>query len=340
MRNLRSEDEITRTWSKVFGEPVVSVCCITYNHEQYIEDALAGFLMQETDFTFEVVVHDDASTDGTAEIIKRYEARYPKIIRAIYQTNNQYSQGVKVSTNFVLPVARGEYLALCEGDDYWIHPKKLAMQLDSLKKHDADIVFNPSVTEVFNANGQITKTVDYGYWGTAEVKLSLEDVFTKGGGAIPAASILIRRSALLGNSRVYEEFLKRGLSHFYWQVFGAMRSGAVYLPVYMTTYRRGVVGSWTQANRDPVKKLKNTVDFLDRIGRFNMVTQRRYQVLVRNLRFRKMVSALRTESVASRDKAQFFSEVGASRVERYMVSSMLFALNARTFFAQLLRLKK
>lgn len=114
-------------------EPLVSICCLTYNHEPYIRDAIEGFLMQKTDFPFEILIHDDASTDGTADIIREYEAKYPNIIKPIYQTENQYSKGIKVSQVHQFPRAKGKYIAMCEGDDYWIDPYKLQKQVDFLE---------------------------------------------------------------------------------------------------------------------------------------------------------------------------------------------------------------
>ena len=115
------------------NEILVSICCITYNHEKYIRDAIEGFLMQKTDFPFEVLIHDDASTDGTADIIREYETKYPDIIKPIYQTENQYSKGIKISATYNYPRAKGKYIALCEGDDYWIDPYKLQKQVDFLE---------------------------------------------------------------------------------------------------------------------------------------------------------------------------------------------------------------
>lgn len=117
------------------NEILVSICCITYNHEKYIRDAIEGFLMQKTDFPFEVLIHDDASTDGTADIIREYETKYPDIIKPIYQTENQYSKGIKISATYNYPRAKGKYIALCEGDDYWTDPLKLQIQVNVLEKH-------------------------------------------------------------------------------------------------------------------------------------------------------------------------------------------------------------
>ena len=88
MKNLRTEQEILQSWKINYTKPVVSVCCITFNHENYIEDAIEGFLIQETDFPFEIIIHDDASSDSTARIIEDYATRYPNIIRVILQTEN------------------------------------------------------------------------------------------------------------------------------------------------------------------------------------------------------------------------------------------------------------
>ncbi len=71
---------------------MVSVLCTTYNHEQFVQSALEGFVRQKTEFLYEVIVHDDASTDGTAEIIREYEKKYPHIIKGIYQTENQFNK--------------------------------------------------------------------------------------------------------------------------------------------------------------------------------------------------------------------------------------------------------
>lgn len=114
---------------------LVSICCLTYNHEKYIKDCLNGFLCQKTNFKFEVLIHDDASTDSTPDIIRQYEALYPDIIKPIYQKVNQYSQGIAMSATYLYPIAKGKYIAKCEGDDYWIDPDKLQMQVDFLEEN-------------------------------------------------------------------------------------------------------------------------------------------------------------------------------------------------------------
>ncbi|WP_183308060.1 glycosyltransferase family 2 protein [Dysgonomonas hofstadii] len=115
--------------------PVVSICCLTYNHERFIRQCLDGFLMQKTSFPFEILIHDDASTDSTASVIREYEERYPGIIKPIYQKENQYKKGIANTPTYQFPRVRGKYIAFCEGDDYWIDEYKLQKQVDFLESH-------------------------------------------------------------------------------------------------------------------------------------------------------------------------------------------------------------
>ncbi|MBC7388828.1 MAG: glycosyltransferase [Opitutaceae bacterium] len=112
--------------------PLVSICCVTYNHEKYIGKTLDGFISQQTKFHFEVLVHEDASTDGTAGILKEYEIKYPNIFRCVYQTENQFLKQ-NTLTDLLFQMAKGKYIALCEGDDYWTDPYKLQKQVDFLE---------------------------------------------------------------------------------------------------------------------------------------------------------------------------------------------------------------
>lgn len=116
-------------------EIVVSIVCTVYNHEPYLRQCLDGFVMQKTDFKFEALVHDDASTDKSAAIIREYEEKYPDIIKPIYQTENQHSKGVKISQTYLYPRAKGKYIAFCEGDDYWCDDQKLQAQVNFLEAH-------------------------------------------------------------------------------------------------------------------------------------------------------------------------------------------------------------
>lgn len=111
---------------------IVSIQCLVYNHEPYLRQCLDGFVMQKTNFKFEAIVHDDCSTDNSAAIIREYAEKYPDIIKPIFETENQYSKHDGSIEKIMDTACNGRYIAFCEGDDYWIDPKKIQKQYDAL----------------------------------------------------------------------------------------------------------------------------------------------------------------------------------------------------------------
>lgn len=123
--------------------PLVSIICITFQHAEFIEQALEGILSQVTDFPIEIIVHDDASRDGTVAILKRYAAEYPEIISLVLEEENLFSKGINLWMQKVFPLIRGKYVCLCEGDDYWTDKFKLQKQVKILEEHkDASLCFS------------------------------------------------------------------------------------------------------------------------------------------------------------------------------------------------------
>ncbi|MDD2358076.1 MAG: glycosyltransferase [Thiovulaceae bacterium] len=151
----KTEEEIMKHWQTNNSLPVVSICTITYNHEKYISEAIDSFLMQETDFPFEIVIGEDYSLDTTINIIKKYMEKYPNIIKLITSENN-----VGMNPNFIrtLLACKGEYIAICEGDDYWTDSKKLQLQKDFLDKNKEYVITYSSVIG-FNDQGLIKKYI-------------------------------------------------------------------------------------------------------------------------------------------------------------------------------------
>ncbi len=132
--------------------PLLSIVCPAYNQEGFVAQTLDGFLSQQTSFSFEILIHDDASTDGTARIIAQYAERYPDIIRPFYQQVNQFRQGKPCVPN-LFAKARGRYIAYCEADDYWTDPRKLQLQVDFLESHpDYVLTYHDAIS--FDVNGQ------------------------------------------------------------------------------------------------------------------------------------------------------------------------------------------
>lgn len=117
------------------GKPVVTVCCLTFNHVAFIEKTLDGFLKQVTTFPVQFLVHDDASTDGTQNILLKYATMYPGRLEFILQPKNIWSQNINAFETEFFPRCQGEYIALCEGDDYWTDPHKLQRQVEYFEAH-------------------------------------------------------------------------------------------------------------------------------------------------------------------------------------------------------------
>lgn len=116
--------------------PLVAIHCFVYNQEPYLRDCFEGFVMQQTNFPFVAIVHDDASTDGSAAIIREYEEKYPHIFKPIYETENQYSKrdgSLDRIMNEAIEATSAKYVAMCEGDDYWTDPLKLQKQVDFME---------------------------------------------------------------------------------------------------------------------------------------------------------------------------------------------------------------
>ena len=153
----RNQKEIMHDWVGGTTAPLVSVIALSYYHENYLHTALDSILDQKTNFPFEVLVHDDASPDGSADIIREYAAAYPEIIKPIFQRENQYSNGPEYILQAFLPRIKGKYIAYLECDDYWTDPHKLQEQVDFLEEHPSFLAVAHNCTVIDrdgNPNGE------------------------------------------------------------------------------------------------------------------------------------------------------------------------------------------
>lgn len=215
---------------------MVSVVCNAYNHEKYIEKCLQGLVMQKTNFAYEILIHDDASTDGTADIIRTYEKMYPDLIKPIYQTENQYSKGGIYQ--FQYPRVKGRYIAFCEGDDYWTDENKLQRQYDAVEAHP-EVDMCAHTADVISEDGE--RVVQCISPRKEKCIIPVEDVIYGGGGFVATNSLMYR--AELANTEY--EFRNSWRIDYTLQVLGALRGGMLYLPENMSAYRRMSIGSWT-----------------------------------------------------------------------------------------------
>ena len=224
----------------------VSVVCTAYNQEKYIADALNSFVMQKTNFPFEIIVHDDASTDRTPEIIKDYAERYPEIIIPILETENQYSKHDGSIRKIIKQYVRGKYRATCEGDDFWIDEYKLQKQYDYMEN-------NPDCFLCANAwYSQISSGKRFeGHYRHESCDISIDDAIN-GFGRIVATCSFFCKAELYDYTPAYQEVSPCG---DYIMPIKACEKGKVhYIDDIMSVYRElsstSLTSSW---NNDPEK---------------------------------------------------------------------------------------
>lgn len=171
------------------NEIMVSIVCDVFNHEHYLRQCLDGIIMQQTDFAFEILIHDDASTDKSVEIIQEYVDKYPHLFKPIYQKENKFSKGISIWKDIQFPRAQGKYIAMCEGDDYWTDPQKLQKQVDFMEANtEYSMCFHK--VEVLSHNSNDIGLYDH----LCERAYSAYEIYDKW--TIPTCSVLYSRNNL------------------------------------------------------------------------------------------------------------------------------------------------
>lgn len=221
--------------------PLVSICCITYNQGNYIRDAIEGFLMQRTTFPIEIIIHDDASTDNTVKVVNEFAEKHPDLIVPIYQTINQYSQGIKPWPNFVFPRARGKYIALCEGDDYWTDPLKLQKQVDFMEQNRAySICFTYS--HKVNNDGKLLESIE----SLQKLEYQQYDFLIGRKKQTRTCTIVFRTSCL---PAIYESKKQIRNGDTWLKIIATASGKGITLPFYSASYRISEAGIWSNSTR-------------------------------------------------------------------------------------------
>lgn len=229
------------------NEVLVSVICLTFNHENYISKCIESLVTQKTNFKYEVWIHDDCSTDETRKIIEHYKKIYPTMINLILQDENQYSKGTSIVDQIILPRVHGKYVAFCEGDDYWTDEMKLQKQIDAMKENPQCWISAHSVNIVDEKDTKVIGKINPAKGNTI---FDVETVIRGDGGFVGTNSILINKKAFeLGYSfrRIYS------LDYFL-QILGALNGGMLYLSDCMSAYRWCAKGSWTSRMSQDINK--------------------------------------------------------------------------------------
>ena len=251
-------------------EPIISIICNTYNQEKYIADALNSFLMQAVSVPFEILVHDDASTDGTADVIRVYEQRFPEIVKPIYQTENQYSKGVSITAEIQIPRAKGKYIAFCEGDDYWTGPQKLQKQYDFMEAHPQASACCHAYSMVDKEKNLIEERLDFQQDCIVPMKKLIGDQLK-----VPHFATIVVRGDIIKEFQAC--FLGVRSNDMILRVFCATKGDVYYMNQNMSCYRRFTEGSWTMRvgknKENMIAQLKKYIPFL---GALDEYTQGKY----------------------------------------------------------------
>lgn len=237
---------------------IVSVNCLVYNHAKYLRKCLDGFVMQKTNFKFEVLIHDDASTDGSQDIIREYEEKYPDIVKPIYQKENQYSKHILISETYQYPRVKGKYIAFCEGDDYWTDPYKLQKQFDIMEKNPNCSICVHRVKDVLE-NGEDSGKCHPNFSmeeGVINLKKYLDIASNYSAYPFQTTSYFMRTdetNELAFNPPTF--FEKFGVGDIPTMLFALTKGDMYYIDEIMTCYRLQAKGSWSSniANNEKEK---------------------------------------------------------------------------------------
>lgn len=268
-------------------EIMTSICCVTYNHENYIADAIESFLMQKTDFSYEILIHDDASTDRTPEIIKQYESKYPDLIKPIYQTENQYSKGARV-WDFNMDRAKGKYIAICEGDDYWMDPYKLQKQVDYMEKNPE---CSMCVHAAYKVNSNKRKLISHARPNRGNKVFTVDEVIKGDGGIFATNSILYPTVFRTNRPDFYENAL---VDDYPLAIYLALQGAVYYIDEFMSAYRVGVKNSWTSKYLSSIERRAAHWDMIvDMLNEINRYSEYKYDIAIKehiqNIKFNLML---------------------------------------------------
>lgn len=313
---LKSEDEIISNWGE-YSVPLVSICCTTYNHAKFVQDALESFLTQETNFPFEIIIFDDASTDTTQDIIRSYVNKYPRLFVPFLQKENLW-QGKRISGTFTIsfPHAKGKYIAWCEGDDFWTDPLKLQKQVNFLDSHPECSICFHDVKEIYD--DRPNKSQDSACIYQKEV-LSLEDLL-KNNFCYTCTSVF-RRDLF----KYFPDWLKFG-DYPLW-VFYAKHGSIGYLHEIMAAYRHHENGAWSSSTK--AKQLQHSI-------RSNRLINRYLDFKYRNI-IKEKISYFYYEIALDSGKAEDFRSAFCSSIRSLWECPINSRVSTRTLLKIILK---
>jgi len=232
------------------NEIEVSILCLCYNHEQYLKRCLDGFLSQKVNFNVEIIIHDDLSSDNSVSIIKEYQKKYPTIIKPIFEKENQYSKGVNIENTIMSKIAKGKYIAICEGDDYWSDPYKLALQVEMFRNF-SNCTYVVHKTKCVDLKGRIIRLIPENKYKSTLFKREyiVPKIIVKY--QFHTTSYMFKKVDYDSYCNNLPEFAKRmKVGDYALQLYFSNLGDTVYIDRTMSVHVDGTSGSWTNANRN------------------------------------------------------------------------------------------
>lgn len=251
-----------------------SIYCLTYNHVAYIRETLDGFMMQKTDFDFNVLIIDDASTDGTSDIVREYQKKYPDVIYAYISPVNTHGKAGrgKMIRTLQNQYLTGEYIAWCEGDDAWTCEDKLQMQVDFLEKNPGCMMTTHAFRWIDYQNNEETSV----HLFDKSCYLRPEDVISPPppSGFIATASMVMRRNIFLRE----DGFPQCDIGDHPTQLYAICRGDVYYFDKEMSLYRYRHKGSWTRDQSENLERyVSHALSYTDFLMRYNIYAKKRFE---------------------------------------------------------------
>ena len=298
------------------NEVEVSVICLAYNHEKYLDKCLKAMVSQKTEFPYEIIINDDCSTDDSRNIIEQYKRDYPDKIVSILQSENQYSKGVDILNKYVYPLVRGKYIAFCEGDDLWIDDNKLQIQYNYMEANgDCFCLAHSYIRNNLSNNSSETVRIS-----DKDRDFDLKEVLEGGGGMFATASLFVRKEVVCNIPRCFE---CSSFGDFQIPIYSAILGRVHYFDKTMCSYNYMATGSWSERTYDSLEKMfvvnKKVKELLENI---NLFYNKKYDYAfapaisfyeIRCLLFKRQYKEIRKNAYYKENKNKF------SKKERLMI---------------------
>lgn len=249
--------------------PLVSIICLCYNHERYLRKCLDSIVSQSCDFKYEIIVHDDASTDSSQSILREYDQKYDNL-RVIYQKENQYSKKVRIIPKLI-DLARGEYIAFCECDDYFSDKNKIQKQIIALLNNKDCIA---CIHSAYRVNEKDNKILGYRNPYIMKKILNKRDIIQCIGRLYSLNSLVCKKDSITDLDDLYYNCTVGDIPI---ALHLSLKGNFYFINKPMSSYRVGSVNSWSvrmRYNRKAIEKYTNSV--IKTLQKFDLLTNMEY----------------------------------------------------------------